>query len=71
VVAGPMDADLGAVLGWGYPSFRGGPIGWIDTLGIARFVAVAERLACAHGERFAPPQILRNMAATGARFYPR
>src|SRR5271166_3793166 len=28
VVLHPQDADVGAILGWGYPSDRGGPIGW-------------------------------------------
>jgi len=65
-----QDADVGAILGWGYPPFRGGPIGWIHTLGIANFISDCERLAARHGPRFAPPQILRDMAAQGERFYP-
>jgi 3-hydroxyacyl-CoA dehydrogenase/enoyl-CoA hydratase/3-hydroxybutyryl-CoA epimerase len=71
VVKRPMDADIGALLGWGYPAFRGGPIGWIDTMGVAEFVAAAERLAASHGARFAPPPLLKEMAARGERFYPR
>ena len=71
VVTRPMDADIGALLGWGYPAFRGGPIGWIDTMGVASFVAAAERLAAAYGPRFAPPRMLEEMAAKGERFYSR
>jgi 3-hydroxyacyl-CoA dehydrogenase/enoyl-CoA hydratase/3-hydroxybutyryl-CoA epimerase len=34
-------------------------------------VATLDRLAQAHGERFAPPQLLRDMAAKGESFYGR
>ncbi|MDP2825535.1 MAG: 3-hydroxyacyl-CoA dehydrogenase NAD-binding domain-containing protein [Sulfuritalea sp.] len=70
VLRAPIDADVGAILGWGYPPFRGGPIGWLNTLGLAQAVATLDRLAEQHGARFAPPQLLRNMAAKGERFYP-
>jgi len=65
----PIDADVGAILGWGYPPFRGGPIGWIHTLGIQRFLAACERLAAQCGPRFAPPPFLGEMAAKGENFY--
>jgi 3-hydroxyacyl-CoA dehydrogenase/enoyl-CoA hydratase/3-hydroxybutyryl-CoA epimerase len=69
VLRAPIDADVGAILGWGYPSFRGGPIGWLHTLGLPEAVAALDRLAAQHGSRFAVPQILRDMAARGERFY--
>jgi 3-hydroxyacyl-CoA dehydrogenase/enoyl-CoA hydratase/3-hydroxybutyryl-CoA epimerase len=65
----PLDADVGAILGWGYPPFRGGPIGWIHTLGIEQFLAACERLAARCGPRFAPPPFLKEMAAKGESFY--
>lgn len=65
----PQDADVGAILGWGYPPFRGGPIGWIHTLGITRFWEACERLAAQCGPRFAPPYFLKEMAAKGESFY--
>ncbi|KAF0164360.1 MAG: 3-hydroxyacyl-CoA dehydrogenase / enoyl-CoA hydratase / 3-hydroxybutyryl-CoA epimerase [Rhodocyclaceae bacterium] len=70
VLRAPIDADVGAILGWGYPPFRGGPIGWLHTLGLTQAVATLDRLAERHGARFAPPKILRDMAARGERFYP-
>jgi 3-hydroxyacyl-CoA dehydrogenase/enoyl-CoA hydratase/3-hydroxybutyryl-CoA epimerase len=70
VVTTPRDADLGAVLGWGFPAFRGGPIGHIHSLGIERFIEQCEALAGSHGPRFEPPQALRAMAAAGQSFYP-
>ncbi len=69
VLRAPIDADVGAILGWGYPSFRGGPIGWLHTLGLAQAVAALDRLAAQHGSRFAVPQILRDMLAREKRFY--
>ena len=70
VLRAAIDADVGAILGWGYPPFRGGPIGWLHTLGATQSVAVLGRLAEQHGPRFAPPKLLRDMAARGERFYP-
>jgi 3-hydroxyacyl-CoA dehydrogenase/enoyl-CoA hydratase/3-hydroxybutyryl-CoA epimerase len=70
VLRAPIDADVGAILGWGYPPFRGGPIGWLHTLGVPAGVAALDRLAERHGARFAAPKILRDMAAKGERFYP-
>jgi 3-hydroxyacyl-CoA dehydrogenase/enoyl-CoA hydratase/3-hydroxybutyryl-CoA epimerase len=69
VLRAPIDADVGAILGWGYPPFRGGPIGWLHTLGVPAGVAALDRLAERHGARFAAPKILRDMAAKGERFY--
>ena len=70
VLRAPIDADVGAILGWGYPPFRGGPVGWLHTLGPAQAVAALDRLAAQHGPRFAAPQLLRDMAARSERFYP-
>ena len=52
-------------------SVTGGPFSHMDTVGIANVVATLDRLAQRHGERFAPPQLLRDMAAKGETFYGR
>ncbi len=70
VLRAPIDADVGAILGWGYPPFRGGPIGWLHTLGAAQAVTTLDRLAEQHGPRFAAPKLLRDMAAKAECFYP-
>ena len=69
VLETPEDGDLGAIFGWGFAPFTGGPFSHMDTVGIANVVATLDRLAQAHGERFAPPQMLRDMAASGSSFY--
>jgi 3-hydroxyacyl-CoA dehydrogenase/enoyl-CoA hydratase/3-hydroxybutyryl-CoA epimerase len=71
VLLAPIDADVGAILGWGFPPCLGGPIGQIHTVGVAEFVKTCEALAQRVGPRFAPPQLLRDMAQRGATFYTR
>ena len=69
VLVTPEDGDIGAIFGWGFAPFSGGPFSHMDTVGIANVVATLDRLAQAHGPRFAPPQMLRDMAAKGETFY--
>jgi 3-hydroxyacyl-CoA dehydrogenase/enoyl-CoA hydratase/3-hydroxybutyryl-CoA epimerase len=69
VVSHPADADIGSILGWGFPPYTGGTISYIETTGLKDFVAEADRLAEAHGNRFAVPESLRSMAGNGETFY--
>ncbi len=71
VVTHPADADIGSIFGWGFPPYTGGTISFIETVGLARFVAEADRLADAYGERFRVPDSLREMAGNGETFYGR
>src|SRR5690606_641581 len=65
VLVTSQDGDLGAIFGWGFAPYTGGPFSAIDTIGPARVVETLDRLTAAHGERFAPPQQLREMADSG------
>jgi 3-hydroxyacyl-CoA dehydrogenase/enoyl-CoA hydratase/3-hydroxybutyryl-CoA epimerase len=69
VIETAEDGDLGAIYGWGYPAWTGGTLSFIDTVGIAAFVAEADRLARTCGSRFAPSAWLRDRAARGENFY--
>ncbi|ANH76712.1 enoyl-CoA hydratase/isomerase family protein [Ralstonia insidiosa] len=71
VVTDPRDADVGALLGWGFPAFRGGPVSHIHRVGVGAFVALCDQLTDKHGRRFTPPALLRDMAARQAAFYDR
>jgi 3-hydroxyacyl-CoA dehydrogenase/enoyl-CoA hydratase/3-hydroxybutyryl-CoA epimerase len=71
VVTDPRDADVGSILGWGFAPWTGGPVSLIDSVGAAKFVETCDRLAQTYGPRFAPPQLLRDMAASGETFYGR
>jgi 3-hydroxyacyl-CoA dehydrogenase/enoyl-CoA hydratase/3-hydroxybutyryl-CoA epimerase len=63
VVRSDRDGDLGAVYGIGFPPFLGGPLRYLETLGIETAVATLEELARAHGPRFEPSEPIRAMAA--------
>ncbi|TJZ82737.1 3-hydroxyacyl-CoA dehydrogenase NAD-binding domain-containing protein [Paracoccus hibiscisoli] len=65
------EGDVGAILGWGFAPWTGGPFGWLDMLGAGRAVEICDRLTAAHGDRFKAPQMLRDMAAKGDSFYGR
>ncbi|MFV0384359.1 3-hydroxyacyl-CoA dehydrogenase NAD-binding domain-containing protein [Paracoccus sp. (in: a-proteobacteria)] len=65
------EGDVGAILGWGFAPWTGGPFGWLDMLGAARAVEISEYLAAAHGDRFATPALLREMAEKSQSFYGR
>jgi len=69
VLETPEDGDLGAIFGWGFMPHTGGPFSAMDTIGLATVVQTLDRLAQQHGERFAPPQALRDMAAKSETFY--
>jgi 3-hydroxyacyl-CoA dehydrogenase/enoyl-CoA hydratase/3-hydroxybutyryl-CoA epimerase len=69
VIETSEDGDLGAVYGWGFPGWTGGTLSYIDTIGVAKFVAECDRLAQKFGPRFAPSAWLRDRAATGTNFY--
>ncbi|MDP8916778.1 MAG: 3-hydroxyacyl-CoA dehydrogenase, partial [Pseudomonadota bacterium] len=69
VVAEPRDADVGAILGWGFAPWTGGPLSLIESVGTRRFVETCDRLAATYGERFAASQRLRDMAERGQTFY--
>ena len=63
------EGDVGAILGWGFAPWSGGPFGWLDILGAPRAVEICEALTARFGARFTTPQMLRDMAAEGASFY--
>jgi 3-hydroxyacyl-CoA dehydrogenase / enoyl-CoA hydratase / 3-hydroxybutyryl-CoA epimerase len=69
VLQQPLDGDVAAVLGWGYPSHLGGPFAYIDGIGAEAFVRQCEELAARYGARFTPPERLRQMAREGASFH--
>jgi len=69
VISDPREADVGAILAWGFAPWTGGPITFIDQTGLKAFVAKADEYAERYGDRFKVPQLLRDMAAKGETFY--
>ncbi|MBF9043652.1 3-hydroxyacyl-CoA dehydrogenase [Rhodobacterales bacterium HKCCE4037] len=65
------EGDVGAILGWGFAPWSGGPFGWLDILGTAYAAERCDELTAKYGERFACPPLLREMAEKGQSFYGR
>ena len=69
VVRSPRDGDIGAIFGIGYPPYRGGPLRYLDTIGMGRALDSLERLRHAYGDRFEACGLLQEMARGDKRFY--
>jgi len=65
------EGDVGAVLGWGFAPWTGGPFAWLDIIGAEYAAARCDTLTEAYGDRFACPPLLREMAEKGQTFYGR
>ncbi|MFN8369611.1 MAG: 3-hydroxyacyl-CoA dehydrogenase NAD-binding domain-containing protein [Bacteriovoracaceae bacterium] len=55
IVTTKTEADVGSILGWGFPPYTGGVISFIDFIGKEKFINRAKFLAQKYGERFNPP----------------
>ena len=63
VVTSRADADVGSILGWGFPMYTGGVLSWVGQTGAADFTDQCHALAEKHGRRFAPPDEVEALAA--------
>jgi 3-hydroxyacyl-CoA dehydrogenase / enoyl-CoA hydratase / 3-hydroxybutyryl-CoA epimerase len=70
ILRSARDGDIGAVFGFGFPPFRGGPFRYIDRAGAAAVVAVLDELEREFPGRYRAADRLRDMAEHGTRFYP-
>ena len=68
IVETAAEADMGLVYGIGFPPFRGGALRYIDSLGVAEFVALADQYADL-GPLYHPTEKLREMARNGQTFF--
>jgi 3-hydroxyacyl-CoA dehydrogenase/enoyl-CoA hydratase/carnithine racemase len=69
IVRDVRDVDLGLIFGLGFPPFKGGLLYWADTIGAVKLLEMIKPLE-AVGARFQPTPLLRDMAASGRKFYP-
>ncbi|WP_288939890.1 3-hydroxyacyl-CoA dehydrogenase NAD-binding domain-containing protein [uncultured Roseovarius sp.] len=65
------EGDVGAILGWGFAPWSGGPFSWLDIIGTPYAAERCDQLEEAHGARFACPALLREMAGKTQSFYGR
>ena len=68
VVRTVADANIGSIFGWGFAPNQGGTLQFINSVGVDKFVARSRELESKYGERFAPAQILVEMAQKGEEF---
>jgi 3-hydroxyacyl-CoA dehydrogenase/enoyl-CoA hydratase/3-hydroxybutyryl-CoA epimerase len=70
VLTSVADANIGSILGIGFPGWTGGVLQYVNGYegGLAGFVARARELAAAYGERFEPPALLVEKAERGEVF---
>ena len=69
VLTHPADADLGSILGWGFPAYTGGTLSFIDTIGMQAFVRECTSMAKLYGPRFKPSRWLLARAKAGQKFH--
>ena len=68
VLTSARDANVGSILGWGFPAWTGGALQFVNHVGVRAFTERAQALAQRYGERFAPPALLREHAAANRPF---
>jgi 3-hydroxyacyl-CoA dehydrogenase/enoyl-CoA hydratase/3-hydroxybutyryl-CoA epimerase len=70
VIESVADANIGSILGIGFPGWTGGVLQYINGYegGVAGFVARARELATKYGERFEPPASLVEKAERGESY---
>jgi len=69
IISSPRDGDVGAILGLGFPPFRGGPFRYVDSEGASSIVDIMEYLRKKHGPRFTLADLLLDMASKNKTFY--
>ncbi|MDH5220195.1 MAG: 3-hydroxyacyl-CoA dehydrogenase NAD-binding domain-containing protein [Betaproteobacteria bacterium] len=57
------DGNIGSIFGIGFPAWAGGALQYVNHVGTRKFVKRADELAKKVGPRFAPPKLLRELAA--------
>ncbi|MEV5509967.1 3-hydroxyacyl-CoA dehydrogenase NAD-binding domain-containing protein [Streptomyces orinoci] len=70
VLTSVADANIGSILGIGFPGWTGGALQYINGYkgGLPGFITRARELAATYGERFTPPPLLLTKAERGETF---
>ena len=62
------DANIGSILGWGFPSFTGGTLQFVNSYGMENFKNRCKELSENYGERFSCPKLIDEMINNGETF---
>jgi 3-hydroxyacyl-CoA dehydrogenase/enoyl-CoA hydratase/3-hydroxybutyryl-CoA epimerase/enoyl-CoA isomerase len=68
IVGSAAEADMALLYGLGFPPFRGGIFRYIETMGLANFVALADKYASL-GPVYQISDGVRAMAASGKSYF--
>ena len=68
IVGSPIEADMGLIMGLGFPPFRGGALKYCDTLGMAHVIERCTQYAHL-GKLYEPTESMQQMAAEGKTYY--
>jgi enoyl-CoA hydratase/long-chain 3-hydroxyacyl-CoA dehydrogenase len=69
IVSSPLQGDVGAVFGVGFPPFKGGPFRMIDEIGSRTYCDRLLALRDQYGEQFEPAPLLQDMAKENKKFH--
>ncbi|XP_078047389.1 monolysocardiolipin acyltransferase Mtpalpha [Augochlora pura] len=67
ILSNPLEGDVGAVFGLGFPPFTGGPFRWVDYYGAGNLVRKMEEFQSHYGDCFKPCQMLYDMASDSSK----
>lgn len=69
ILESPVDGDIGAVFGLGFPPFRGGPFHFLDSYGLEAYISKMDHYKETLGDRFEVAQLLHDMKKENKFFY--
>jgi len=70
IVETAAEADMGLIMGVGFPPFRGGALKYADSIGLAAIIEKCAKYA-ALGKLYEPTASMKKMAAEGKLYYPK
>ncbi|WP_020650109.1 fatty acid oxidation complex subunit alpha FadB [Solimonas variicoloris] len=70
IVETPTEADMGLIMGIGFPPFRGGALKYADTIGMQTILDKCAKYAQL-GKLYEPTESMKKMAAEGKTYFPK